>query len=361
IPFTSNAQFISPALFPLGLPKPVPRHMDQNLVSPYYQQFSFGLQYQLAKDFALETNYVGTLGRKLLGILNRNTFDGRVAWSTNPALLRQVCVDAGFPNGFSSVRPNPIFNSDNARGNYYGSNYNALNVTLRKRFSYGLSFNANYTYAKALDDLSDVFRAKNAAISVTDVQNPKNDYGPADFDIRHRFVFSYNYDLPLLKGNRWLGGWTLNGIFSANTGSPIPLLDAPASGHDDGNRDGVRTDRPAYIGGGSSASAIVGKERVVNGSNAYVYIDPSKFARVINAFDADPGGNFVRCPLSVNGGFWCNMGINRGAIPGPKFVNFDFGVSKAFKITEGTRLRFDANFFDIFNHPNFQNPQGNFF
>jgi hypothetical protein len=260
-----------------------------------------------------------------------------------------------------------LFNSDNARGNFYDSNYNALNVTLRKKFSYGLSFNANYTYAKALDDLSDVFRARNAAISVTDNQNPSLDYGPADFDIRHRFVFSYNYDLPILKGNRWLGGWTLNGIFQANTGAPVALLDAPASGHDDGNYDGVRTDRPMYIGGGSPTGAIMGKEQVVNGSNAYIYLDPSKFARVVNDVAAEAGapgsvvGQVFTCPANVNGGWWCNAGVGRGSIPGPHFVNFDFGISKAFKITEGTRLRFDANFFDIFNHPNFQNPQGNFF
>jgi hypothetical protein len=142
----------------------------------------------------------------------------------------------------------------------------------------------------------------------------------------------------------------------------VARVDAPASGHDDGNRDGVRTDRPQYIGGGSVTSAIVGKEQVVNGSNAYVYLDPTKFARVINAFDTAPtSGNFVRCPLSVNGGFWCNPNLGRGSIPGPKFVNLDFGVSKSFRITEGTKLRFDANFFDLFNHPNFQNPQSNFF
>src|SRR4029077_2969224 len=143
---------------------------DQNLLSPYYMQESFVLQYALAKDFALEANYVGTLGRKLIGIENRNTFDGRTALG----------------GGANSLRPNPLFNSDNARGNYYGSNYNALDVTLRKRFSHGLSLNANYTYAKALDELSDVFRARNAAVSATDVENLRNDYGPADFDIRHR-------------------------------------------------------------------------------------------------------------------------------------------------------------------------------
>jgi hypothetical protein len=343
IPFSSNGQFISPALFPNGLPKPIPRHIDQNLETAYYEQWNFGLQHALGKDFVFEANYVGTGGRKLIGIVNRNTFDGRTS-------------GAG-----GSGRPNKIFNSDNARGNYYGSNYNALQAALRKRFSYGLSFGASYTYAKALDQLSDVFRSKNAAISATDVQNLRVDYGPADFDVRHRLVASYGYDLPFLRQNRWLGGWSLNGIFSWNTGSPVATLDAPASGHDDGNRDGVRTDRPQYIGGGSVTSAIVGKEQVVNGSNAYVYLDPTKFARVINAFDTAPTSNFVRCPLSVNGGFWCNSNLGRGSIPGPKFVNLDFGVSKSFRITEGTKLRFDANFFDLFNHPNFQNPQSNFF
>src|SRR5207248_6045237 len=196
---------------------------------------------------------------------NRNTYDGLRA------------------SGFTGVRPNPLINSDNARGNYYGSNYHALDLTLRKRFSAGLSFSASYTYSKALDELSDVFRSRTGQISATDVQNIRYDYGPADFNLKHRIVASYNYDLPFFKQNRWIGGWALNGIFSWNTGSPVSLLDAPASGADDGNKDGVRTDRPAYVGAGSQTGAIVGKEQIVGGTNAYVYLDPTKFARVISA------------------------------------------------------------------------------
>ena len=177
-PFTGNALFVSPATFPNGLPKPVPRHMDQNLVTPYYMQESFGLQYALAKDFVLEASYVGTMGRKLIGIENRNTFDGRNSCPPGTYAPNSPCFLAGFPSGFSEIRPNLIFNSDNARGNYYGSNYNALDLTLRKRFSHGLSLNANYTYAKSLDELSDFSRSKNAEVSATDVENIKADYGP---------------------------------------------------------------------------------------------------------------------------------------------------------------------------------------
>jgi hypothetical protein len=346
IPFTSNGSFIDPTLFPNGLPLPVPRHIDQNLVTAYYEQWNFGLQYELAKDFGLEANYVGTGGRKLIGILNRNTFDGRT------------------DSVGSSTRPSVLFGSDNARGNFYDSNYNAFNVTLRKRFSRGLSFNLNYTYAKALDDLSDAFRAKNAAISATDVQNVKLDYGPSDFDIRHRVVLSYNYDLPLMKQNRWIGGWSLNGIFTWNSGSAVNnLLDAPASGHDDGNRDGVRTDRPAWLGSGSPTNSVIGKEQIDStGTRVYQYLNPSDYGRIVNVNDAEANtpGVFT-CPVSENQGLWCNSNLGRGSVYGPKFVNWDFGISKSFKITEGTKLRFDANFFDIFNHPNFQNPDGNIF
>jgi len=327
IPFTNNAGFIDPNLFPAGLPKPVPRHIDQNLATAYYEQYSFGMQHDLGHNYALELNYIGTLGRKLIGILNRNTYNGRTAGigSTN--------------------RPNQLFNNDNARGNYYGSNYNAVTASLRKNFSSGLSFNANYTYSKALDELSDTFRTRTGAISATDVQNIGFDYGPADFDVRHRVVVSYNYDLPFMRTNRWLGGWALNGIFSWNTGAPIGLYSSTA----DPNRDGQRIDRPSfdYAAGHDVLNAIVGKEQVQNGTNGYVYLDPTLFTP-------------VTCPASVNGGAWCNGNLGRNSIPGPMFTNWDFGVSKAFRVTENTKLRFDANFFDLFNHPNFQNPQGNF-
>ena len=326
-PFTGNALFVSPTVFPNGLPKPVPRHMDQNLLTPYYMQESFGLQYALAKDFALEVSYVGTLGRKLIGIENRNTFDGRLS-------------GAG-----ATTRPNTIFNNDNARGNYYGSNYNAFDLTLRKRFTHGLSLNANYTYAKSLDEISDFFRTRNGgATSTTDVQNLRADYGSSDFDIRHRVVVAFNYDLPMFHANRWLGGWTVNSIISWNTGAPVGLYD----GSSDANADGIRFDRPEFIGTRGVKGAIVGKEEVVNGTPAYVYLDNTQFAQATTCL-TNPA-------IDNHGGFWCDPNLGRNAIPGPSFANIDFGISKNFKINERMGFRFDANFFDLLNHPNFQNP-----
>jgi len=333
VPFTATSNFAALST------KARPRHMDQNMVAPYYEQFSYGVQYQLAKDFALEANYVGTLGRKLLGVRNLNTFDGRTSCpnpGANPYPPGSPCAAAGFPFGFSTRRPNTTIGSDNFRSAAFSSNYDGLNLTLRKRFSNGLQFNANYTYSKALDQISDVFRAKGDT-SPTDPMNLHLDYGPSDFDVRHRFVTSYNYDLPFLKTNRWLGGWSLNGIFSWQTGASIALLDSIDSPNGTGNVN----QRPSFIGTGSVTSAIN-----TNVSPAHGYIKAADFAT-------------VSCPATVNGGIWCNSTLGRGALHGPHFVSLDFGVDKAFKITESSKLTFQANFFDLANHPNFSNPNGN--
>jgi len=322
VPFTATSQFVNPALFPV-LPKARPRHMNQDLVAPYYMQYSFGLQYAISKDMALETNYIGTLGRKLLGIYNINTFDGRLSGIG------------------STARPNTKIGSDNFRSGAFTSNYNGLAVTLRKRFSAGLQFNANYTFAKSLDELSDAFRGKGSTVP-TDPMNLRNDYGPSDFDVRHRVVFSPTYDLPFMKGNRWLGGWSVNSIVSWQTGAPIALLDSIA----DPNGSGVTNQRPAFVGT-SLAGAIN-----TSVSPAHGYIKAGNFAEV-DQF------NGIGCSSTINLGAWCNSTLKRGSLHGPHFANIDFGISKGFKITGSAKLTFEGNFFDLLNHPNFANPNGN--
>ncbi len=323
VPFTNVASLIDPTIFPNGIPKARPRHMDQNLVAPYYMQYSFGLQYQIAKDMALETDYIGTLGRKLIGIRNANTFDGRISGIG------------------SSARPNTTIGSDNFRAGEYTSNYNALTVTLRKRFSKGLQFNANYTYAKSLDELSDAFRAKGST-GPTDPMNIRNDYGPSDFDIRHRVVFSPTYDLPFMKDNRWLGGWSINSIVSWQTGAPISLIDSA----DSPNGSGLVNQRPAFTG--TSIDSAIN----TNVSPAHGYLNAADFAPVDQALG-------IGCSPTINLGAWCNSTLRRGTFHGPHFANVDFGVVKGFKINERSKLSFQANFFDLFNHPNFENPNGN--
>jgi hypothetical protein len=284
-------------------------------------------------------NYIGTFGHKLPGFSDINTYNGRTACSG----FRAVCVNA-FNNGdipattFSARRVTTALAGDNFRSALGNSNYHALQATVRKRFSYGLQFNANYTYGKALDYLSDAFNNRGGS-RPTNVSDAAMDYGNADFDIRHRLVTSLYYELPFWKKHNILGGWGISSIFSIQGGVPIALFNS-STGTGDLNRDGYATDRLAYLGEGSMNSSRTGD------SPADGYFDTTQF------------GNYV-CPTTENFGLWCQSPFRRGGLTGPGFRNWDFGVHKKFKITERVALTYQANFFNILNHPNFTLPSGN--
>jgi hypothetical protein len=322
-PFNTRAFFNDPAFTPLANP----RHMDQNIVTPYYEQMHFGFQWEFAKGYVFEPEYVGTFGRKLTGLSDINTFNGRTA------------AGAG-----SASRINPNIGADNYRSNGYGSNYHAFQATVRKAYSSGLTFNANYTFSKTLDDVSDLFNNR-AAARPTDNMNHHNDYGPADFDTRHRMVVTVGYDLPFMKQNRWLGGWGVNSIISYQTGHPFSAYSSSRAY--DLNKDGYFTDR------------II--PRTLNPADGYLHGSPSPADGILDPdiFDFDPNAVGIQrytCPASVNGGLWCNTPVGRNFYFGPSFANVDFNVTKSFKVTEKVVLGFQANFFDLFNHPNFLPP-----
>lgn len=340
-PFTSRALYNSPGAVPI----PNPRHMDQNIVTPYYEQAHFGFQYEFAKGWVFEPEYVATFGHKLTGLSDINTFDGRTACAA-PPYTSGPCFNAGFgASGLPSDRINPTIGADNFRGNGYSSNYHALQLSVRKNYSYGLSLSGSYTYSKSLDDVSDLFNNGATASGQgrpTDNMNHAYDYGPSDFDTRQRGVITVSYDIPFMKRNRWIGGWGTNSIISLQSGHPwTPFSNASAY---DLNKDGVRSDRVVPIG--SVDSAKVSSEAPLG------TLDPA-------AFDHNPnlaGRQDFTCPASVNLGLWCNAPIGRNAFVGPDGKTVDFNVTKTFKFTEKMGLTFQANFFNLFNHPNFLNP-----
>jgi hypothetical protein len=330
-PYTGTSTFFGAGLTPSL------RAMDQNLVTPYYEQAHLGVQYQVARDLVWETNYVGTFGHKLTGIIGRNNYDGQ-----------QV-------SAFDNSPINPNYSNISFRTNCCDSNYHGFQTTLRKRFSSGMEFNANYTFAKAMDDVSDAFTTKNAGAAAypTDSENVHFDYGPADYNVKSRIVASFVYDLPFAKSNRWLGGWNLSGIVSWQTGPDFSVSDTSLGV--DSNEDGQHNDRANYLGGGPIGNAINH-----NVSPAHGYLNPSQWG-MLNA----PNQSFtnIPCPMSVNQGYWCEgkaLGqMERNTLVGPSFFNTDLGIKKTFKISESAGLRFEANFFNMFNHPNFESPDPN--
>ena len=333
-PYSGTSNFAGAGLTPSL------RAMDQNLVTAYYEQAHLGVQYEIARDMVLESNYVGTFGHKLEDIRGVATYDGK-----------QV-------PGYTHNLVNPLYGRISFRDNCCNSNYHGWQTSLRKRFSSGLQFSANYTYSKALDDISDTISAKISGASngyPMDSMNPLLDYGPADFDVRHRVVANFVYDLPFAKSNRWLGGWNISGIVSWQTGTPFSIIDSNV----DSNEDGQHSDRVNYIGPGSITSAVDHSHEPWQG---YLKTGDATWGMLNTA--TNPGTlTGIPCPASVNLGLWCEgaaLGqMERNTLNGPGFFDTDFGVKKTFKITERFALRFDANFFNIFNHPNFQLPDNN--
>jgi hypothetical protein len=269
-----------------------------------------------------EPEYVTTVGRKLIGYYDINTFNGRTA--------------SGYPGVRSTRRINNNIGADNYRNNAFRSNYNSLQLLVRKTYSKGLAFNASYTYAKTLDTLSDLFNAR--SVAVTDSMNVNYDYGPSDYDMRHRFLTTVSYDLPIFKGNRFAGGWTVNTIVSLQSGVPFTVYDSASA--NDKNKDGRLSDRIVTVGGVAPMSTLTAK------SPADGYFDTSKWER-------------YTCPATVNGGLWCNVPLGRNSMYAPSYQNVDFSFSKKFGITEKVALKLQGGFFNLFNHPNFGLPTGN--
>lgn len=337
VPFTNPGPFAPFAPLPSG------RHMDQNLRAPYTQQANLGVQYALASNFVLEVDGTYTGGRALIGVVDANTYNGRRACDGAEGAVQTAKCGAAFTAGeipaatFTGARLNSTLASDGLRSNAYGSSYYGLQVSMTKRFSRGLQFNSNYTWSHTIDTLSDAFNGGHGQIAgPTDIFNVSADKGNADFDIRHRFVTSAYYELPIFKQNRWLGGWSADGILTLQKGVPIPILNGTTSG--DTNRDGHTTDRPA----------ITGNPYLSGMSPADGFLNPAAFSR-------------FTCPATANFGLFCDSPTGRNTLIGPGFVNTDFGIAKKFRIREAMALQFQANFFNIFNHPNFQIPQGNRF
>ncbi|HEX8071189.1 MAG TPA: carboxypeptidase regulatory-like domain-containing protein [Pyrinomonadaceae bacterium] len=333
VPFTeaNTRAFNNPAFTPV----PSPRHMDENLYIPYYQQFFGGLQYEFAKDFLFETNYINTSGRGLTGIIDINTFNGR--------------TNANGRNNGGTRRPNPNIGGDNFRTNAFKSSYHGWQVGVRNRSWNGVQFNAHYTLAHAIDEVSDAFNNRSGQRPM-DNTNIRLDRGRADFDIRHRFVTGFTYEVPFFKENRWLGGWVATGIVQVQSGTPFSVFDS----NEDPNADGYFTDRAVFIGPGTLENALLHERSPADG-----YFDRNQFVGMVTRADeigpaaaCGPGNGVV---ISATR-WWCNGTLGRNVLTGPMFANMDFGLHKKFRIGEGQTLQLQANAFNVFNHPNFALP-----
>lgn len=337
-----------------------PAAINSGFNNMYAQDWNLTIQRELTPTVGVEVGYVGLKATHLQ--LNQNINQPFVTsgfyGSTKPfpsLPLTSPVIPA------QCLPPNPVcglnnINQVNSGGN---SNYHALWATLNKHISHGLQFLASYTFSKSLDYNS---LSTGETYVIQNAYNPRGDYGPSEFDARHRFVLSGFYEFPFQR-NRLVSGWQVGIVTQVQTGNPLnPTL---AIGPGTGISLTVRPDLLTSVSGTGNPTQYFSNAVLCEPFNG----TPSGKAPVIPACATTPGAAFaVPCTFSskptapgantypiVPGS--CHPGnLGRNAIVGPDFLNTDFSVTKNTKITERFTLQFRSEFFDIFNHPNFGNP-----
>ena len=284
---------------------------DTHLHAPVLDEWNLNIQHELPGNILVEAAYVGSKATHLQAILD----------------LNQDPVPG--PGDIQSRRPLPQYGSFNNLVDIGNSNYHSLQLKVNKRVSHGLSFLSAFTFSKSINDQPEICCSS---------PTPQNSYdlaaerGLSDFDQRFRWVTSFDYQLPIGKGQPYLGtgrvtdlilgGWHVGGIIALHTG----FYFTPQVGFDPSNTGSIGMTRADQVCNGNLPR---GERKVDNWINTACYVDPAQFT-------------------------FGNAGKN--SLEGPGAVTSDMSLRKVFDVTERTNLEFRFELFNAFNHPVFAQP-----
>jgi hypothetical protein len=336
--------------------------IDPNTSVPYAQNFNLTLQRQLPGTAVFSVAYVGALGRKNVILRDANFGFNPAGCAADPECVAER-VDQRFyaPQNFmyGELDPNtgyPYFGGIGIDQTSGTSNYNSLQVTLNKHMSHGLTFMAAYTWSHAMDDGSGFeasgfggggFGGYGSIRGTNPFNQTKADYGPSIYDAQNRLVISYTYNIPpMIHSSNWAAkrffeGWQMSGITALQSGFPLDVVDSGFRSLTYDEWQWIATwdvpnvvSAPKYVD--PHTSKLVNATKGGTSSNNHYWFDPNTFAR---------------SPLGTNGD------AGRNVLRGPGIANFDWGFYKDTNITEQTRLELRFEFFNLFNHTQF-NPTG---
>jgi hypothetical protein len=274
---------------------------------PYVLQYNLNLQREIARGTILSAGYFGARGNHLTREAEQNPFEPALGHRYNPNLpspLLTVLTDAQ-------------------------SFYNSFQVSVSRRYAHNLFWQASYTLAHSVDDASVDFSVEsvNDPPASQNLFDRKGSRGRSAFDIRHNFVVNAVYELPFGRGSLF-GGWQISAITKVHTGLPF----TPVLSFDNADLQSLLTsERPDLIGNPYTGVCPNGT-RV---GTPFCWFNPTAFA-------LPPPGQFG------------NAG--RNILRGPAFAQFDLALQKTFQLTEGTKITFGAEAYNLFNHPNFAVP-----
>jgi len=341
---------------------------DINNKLPYTENWSFDLQYQASNSWLFDVGYVGNHGVHEVIPVPFN--QAQIATPQHPVNGQMYSYGGISPIDLTNepIDPPPYYAGNAAvRVPYIGydfnsvlyeaegiSNYNALQLQARKRLSNGLQFTASYTWSHALDEQSGL----GLFVTGNNPLDPKGNYASADFDQTHVFLVNYSYTIPKFAQNKMmntlLGSWTIGGQTVAQSGQPYSVYDYSGSVASlyYGTYDEIGNPIVPL------APGVTAKQAQLQGTTGINAGKP-----VLNAADflpqfVAPGTNGVP-PCDASG---CDQyesvfgNTGRNLFRGPFQVRFDLSLAKEFAIYERFRLRFEADAFNIFNHPDFDTP-----
>lgn len=299
---------------------------DRSLRTPYIQSFNLSIQRQITPSLMMEAAYAGKIGTKIEAL---RTY--------NPARFINSPVDGSPPspqnyNDRVIFEPGILSPQGYLLGNDFRSWYHSFQIQATKRFSRGLSVLGSYTLSKSIDSSS----TDNLGATVANPFNLRDERGRSDWDRRHAFVASWLYTPPIRFNNAMagalIGGWTLTGIHTIQSGLPITFLMG-----DDVALDGTFGSQHAQLAPGATVPTI--------------QVSHSDRTAFVNSFFNTAA--FVPTNL-VPRGTYGNAG--RGLISGPALNSTDLSLLKDFMMREPLRLQFRAEVFNAFNQVNFDNP-----
>jgi hypothetical protein len=317
---------------------------------PTVYEWNLTVERELPSSILLRVAYVGSRSLRILETQDYNagaccTTTGKANTGAANLLVAAASGGAFKTNTFSTVQ---------ADITDINANYHSLQVSGEKRMSHGLTVLANYTYSKSMDDLpfGEGVAGFDTGYSTLPLSNPNRhrfDYGPSSFDHTHVFSGSYVWQLPSLsQANRVvrhvLGDWQVGGIISAATGRPITVLQGTEL-----SGTGIGNDRGTYCTGKGAAGDACQAGITAYGSNSCAGVTATCVSW-LNAAAFEPTKVGGANNATIFGTFG-DIGKNALRLPGT--FNWDMQLSKYIHFTERWKLQLRAEYFNIFNHPNF--------
>ncbi len=288
-----------------------PKAIDRHRKDLSYQNWSLAVEQQLPANFTGQIAYVGSVGRHLFDRYQVNLID--------PA---------------TGKRPLAAFSQFGFKANDANNSFNAMQISLQRRFVKGFSWQTQYMWSHGIADGS---IGSGTSVSFENMACRVCDRSDSPIDVRHTMTSNAIYELPFGRGRHYLsdngllstvfGGWQLSGIATASSGRPVNLtLKRKPGDLLDGN---TSSQRPDLVPGESIYAA---NRTIDNWFNPAAFAVPAK-------------------------GTWGNLGRNIGR--GPGYYEIDTALQKRFRLTERFALNFRAEAFNLFNHPIYDNPSGN--